>query len=311
MPENNSEKNSGEASSNQNMDTKVRFAYFGTPEIAVTVLNELEKVGYAPALVVTNADRPKGRKQVITPPPVKVWAEQRGIEIYQPETLRDGAAFSKLSEMHAAQPFELFIVAAYGKIIPKNIIELPRRGTLNMHPSLLPKFRGPSPIISVILADQRETGVSIMLLDEQMDHGPIVAQEPTTIPPTEWPMSVLSLEPLLARQGGSLLARTIPGWIAGTINARPQDETAATYCKMINKADGELDIANGDAYQNFLKIQAFAAWPGTYFFHTNTNGTKNRVIIKEAVFENNTLILKRVVPEGKNEMSYSEFVAKR
>lgn len=280
------------------------MAFFGTPDIAVFVLDALEQAGIVPALVVTNPDAPQGRKLIMTPPPAKGWAYERNIEVFQPETLKDDAVAQLLRD----GGFDLFVVVAYGKIIPKSILEIPKHGTLNVHPSLLPKFRGASPIRSAILADVRETGVTVMLMDEQLDHGPILAQESANIAPTDWPMRGRELDELLARKGGALLASVIPRWVAHEVTPREQEHGSATFCTKISKEMGALDLKS-DSYQNLLKIRAFDGWPGTHFF-TEKNGVRMRVkIVDAALASDGTLRITRVIPEGKKEMSFESFMA--
>lgn len=282
--------------------TPLKFAFFGTPQFAVGILDELEKAGFLPSLVVTAPDKPRGRKLVVTPPEVKVWAQKRNIPVLQPEKL-DGTFDFRLST------FDLFIVVAYGKIIPKEILALPRHGSLNVHPSLLPKFRGPSPILSSILLGEKP-GVTIMLMDEQMDHGPIVAQKELEIKDFETnPPYGSELENDLARFGGRLLAEVVPAWISGKITSIPQDHSAATYCKKIQKEDGFLDLSD-DGLKNFRKIRAFHAWPRTYFF-SERQGKKIRVIVTDAELREGKLIIKKVLPEGQRETSYEEFLKRK
>ena len=175
---------------------------------------------------------------------------------------------------------------------------------------MLPKYRGPSPIESTILNDDQDVGVSIMRLDKEMDHGPIVVQE--NIPVAEmnkasnWPVTAPQLEIIAAHFGGSLLAKIIPDWIAGKIIEKEQDHTVATYCKKISKADGLIDL-DADAYTNYLKICAYSGWPGSYFFKEH-GGKKIRVSIKTAIYQEGQLTIKSVVPEGKSEMSYLDFL---
>jgi len=145
------------------------IVFFGTSRFSVIVLEELKKAGIMPELVVTAPDTPQGRKLILTPPPVKAWAQENGVKFLQPQKL-DDSFIGQLSKVNA----QLFLLASYGKIIPQKVLDLPQHGTLNVHPSLLPKYRGPSPIQSQILADDKNVGVSIILLDEKMDHGPIV-----------------------------------------------------------------------------------------------------------------------------------------
>jgi methionyl-tRNA formyltransferase len=275
------------------------YIFFGTPDFSVIILEQLAQGGFLPKLIVTGPDKPKGRNLAMTPPPVKVWAQSHGIPVIQPTTLKDDALATALAEQKA----DVFIVAAYGKILPKKILDIPPKGVLNVHPSLLPHLRGSSPIESAILRDEKETGVSIMLLDEEMDHGPILAAEKLTI--GEWPTAP-ELERTLGEKGGRLLASILPQWLAGTIKAAPQDHAQATFTKKIEKADGLIDLT-ADPYENFRKIKAYAGWPTAYFF-TEKNGTKMRVIIKDAEFKNGNLVITRIVPEGKQEMNYSDFM---
>ena len=272
--------------------------FFGTPEFAVGVLDELEKHGFLPSLVVTALDKPKGRKLIITPPPAKVWAEKRGIPVFQPQKLNEDAV-SRIK----AENSEVFIVAAYGKLIPKSILEIPKHGTLNVHPSLLPRLRGASPIQSSILSEDK-TGVSIMLIDEEMDHGPIVAQEEFSGLP--WPPKASALQNALSKEGGRLLAETLPKYIEGEIIPRQQEHEKATYTKKIEKEDGLLNLSD-DAEKNFRKIQAFDLWPRARFFH-ESRGKRIRTIITDAELQNGILVIKKVLPEGQNEMTYEEFL---
>ena len=284
------------------MSQKIKFIFFGTPQFAVSVLEELNAAGFAPALIVSAPDKPQGRKLHITPPPVKRWADEHRIATLQFEEI--GEVFlNELREENA----DVFVVAAYGKILPKELLEMPKHGSLNVHPSLLPRLRGASPVQSAILEDARDAvGVSIMRMDEKMDHGPIVAQASVEISPEEWPPPARVLEELLAREGGKLLAEILPDWIAGNITPEPQDEAKATFCKKIKKEDGSLDLS-ADPYQNFLKIRAYEGWPGAYFF-SERNGKQVRVKITDAEFKNDALLIKKVIPEGRREMSYSDFL---
>ncbi len=277
----------------------LRFAFFGTPEISVTVANELEKAGYLPAVVITRMDAPVGRGKVLTPPPMKVWAEARGIDVLQPKKITEDVVASLQNT-----EWDLFIVAAYGRLLPQSLLDIPKKGTLNVHPSLLPKLRGPSPIRSAILTDEKETGVSIMVLDVDMDHGPLLGQ--TTVQLDEWPPHALELESILATEGGRLLAEILPQWLEGTLTAVEQDHTQATFCKMLKKEQGLLNLAD-DAYANLLRIRAFEGWPGTYTFFER-RGTRMRVQILDAHMEGKTLAIDTVKPEGKNAMNYADFL---
>jgi methionyl-tRNA formyltransferase len=246
-----------------------RFVFFGTTPLASGVLEELAYASFVPALQYESAD--------ITP--------------------------GFIEELSASE-WDFFVVASFGKIMPKELIEIPKRGTLNVHPSLLPRLRGPSPMRSAILNDEKETGVSIMLMDEQMDHGPLLAQKRVLINP--WPPRGKELDERLAHEGGKLLAQTLPLWLAGEIEPQEQNHDLATYTEKFTKEDGLLDLS-ADAYQNLLKIRAFEGWPGTYARFERT-GKKLRVQILEASLEGNKLLIETVKPEGKKEMRYEDFL---
>jgi methionyl-tRNA formyltransferase len=284
-----------------NKSDDLKIAFFGTPQFAVTILEELKSAGIIPTLIVTAPDKAQGRGLVVTPPPAKVWAEKNNRKYIQPANLE-----KDLTEL-SARSWDLFIVAAYGKIIPENILAMPKYKTLNIHPSLLPKHRGPSPVESSILSDDQDIGVSIMRLDEEIDHGPIIAQEKITKEKIgAWPVAAPILEDIMARFGGTLLAKTIPDWTAGKITEKEQNHAEATYCKKISKADGLVDLS-ADAYSNYLKICAYAGWPGTFFFKER-NGKNIRVTIKRASYKDSQLIIETVTPEGKSEMPYLDFL---
>lgn len=286
------------------MSLKPSIAFFGTPHLAVWVLEELEDAGITPDLIVTAPDRPAGRKLVLTPPAVKVWADTRDLPTLQPASLKDRAEVPELANTE----WDLFIVAAYNIILPQWVLDLPKKGVLNIHPSLLPKLRGPSPIRSAILGDARDAvGVSVMLLDNQVDHGPIVAQARVELP--EWPVRGAVLDELLFREGGRLLAEALPLWLKGEITPEEQDHTQATYSRKFVKTDGELDLA-GDAYQNYLKYCAMDGWPGTFFF-IEQEGVRTRVKITEATYTDGVFKILAVIPEGKKEMPYEVFAQNR
>ncbi|MDB5258843.1 MAG: methionyl-tRNA formyltransferase, methionyl-tRNA formyltransferase [Candidatus Taylorbacteria bacterium] len=298
-----------------------KFAYFGSSIISVHVLDELERFGHVPSLIVTTPDKPVGRKLVMTPNPVKVWGNARSIPVLDPAKL-DNAFVSALSDlMKPAASSEgtgisLFIVMSYGKIIPQAVLDLPKHKTLNIHPSILPKYRGASPIKSAILDDAKDTGVTIMRIDAEMDHGPIVAQREVHI--SEWLINE-EMEKLMAHEGAELLASVIEPWAAGKIPEIEQDHAAATFTKKFAKEDAEIresDIADRP-YETFRKIQAFHDWPSVYFFAENKSAdgsiAKTRVKITAAAYskENDALTIERVIPEGRSEMPYSQFLAGR
>lgn len=280
------------------MKSNIRFAFFGTSHIAVYVLDALEAAGYLPVFVVTMPDKPHGRSMKVAPSAVKEWALTHSIEVFQPEDLQHSHILKNMR-----MSLDVAIVCDYGKIIPKELIEIPRRGFLNVHPSLLPRLRGASPIRSAILNDENPTGVTVIQLDDKMDHGPIVAQKKITV--QNWPVKNSELEKVLLTEGGALLAQVLPHWIAGEIEAREQNHDVATYCEKIEKEDGLLDLS-ANPYKNLLKIRAYEGWPGTYAFFER-NGKNMRVKITDAHIESDLLVIDRVIPEGKREMDYEEF----
>jgi len=279
------------------------FVFFGTPRFATAVLDALESKGLVPALVVTAPDRPQGRGMELTPSLAKQWALERGIDVLTPATLKDQTFLDELQNTD----WDVFVVAAYAKLIPKNLLEMPSMGALNIHPSLLPKFRGPSPALSALLADERATGVSVMQMAEKMDAGPVVAQakmelEEETPEAPGWPMRGSEFEELLATEGGNLLAEVLPFYINGEITPEPQNEADATFTRKFTDKDALIDLA-GDARENYLKIKAFDKGPRAYML---VDG--KRVIIKDAEYANGILTITRVIPEGKKETDYSNFL---
>jgi len=285
------------------MHRDIRFAFFGTSHIAVYALEALKNAGFLLKLIVTAPDARRGRGLTLSPSPAALWAEKYAIPTKKPESISD-TFIKEFQENH----WDVAIVVDYGKILPKTLLDVPRKGFLNVHPSLLPRLRGPSPIRSAILNDDRQTGVSIMLVDEEVDHGPIVAQKKVEIP--SWPLGNAELEKLLLNEGGRLLSTIIPEWIAGNIDAVPQNDDLATYSRKIQKQDGLLDLS-ADGYANLLKIRAYEGWPGTYAYFERggkPDKRKIRVNILDAHLENERLVIDRVKPEGKREMMYDEFL---
>jgi methionyl-tRNA formyltransferase len=276
---------------------RITFVFFGSSRLSVIVLAELEKRGFKPSLIVTTPDKPQGRKLQVQPNVVKKWAQENNIRVESPAKL--DAAFIETLKKESA---DIFIVASFGKILPTALINIPKYKTLNIHPSLLPKYRGASPLPTAILDDAKNTGVTIMRIDEEMDHGPIVAQKPVEI--DEWPVYE-DYEEMMAKEGANLLADILPDWVSGKIKEVEQDHREATYTRKYTKADGEIDLAH-DARANFLKIEAFHEWPQAYFFVTHKN-KKIRVKVTAASFANGKLIIEKVIPEGGKEMAYEDF----
>tara|TARA_Y100000310_G_scaffold329325_1_gene398939 strand:+ start:3046 stop:3975 length:930 start_codon:yes stop_codon:yes gene_type:complete len=232
----------------------MKFVFFGTRELAAKVLERLLQAGYSPAFVVTGPDRPAGRKQKLTASPVKEVALHHNLPLAQPEDPKELLSRSELKEA------EFFVVAAYGNILPKELIELPPKGVLNVHPSLLPLYRGPAPERGVLLSGDKKTGVTVILVDEKVDHGPIVAKEEFSIPED---MRHEELHLKLGEIGGQLLVKTIPLWLQGKITPKEQDHSKATFTKKAKKEDGRIDWSKEAQYIT-RQIRAFYPWPGTY-----------------------------------------------
>jgi methionyl-tRNA formyltransferase len=301
---------------------KLNFVFFGTPDVARGTLEILKENGYLPSLIVTAPDRPQGREMLITPPPVKVWAIENNILYTQPEKLKREEIWDVLGTLgrsdgdgqrkFSAKNFrgeqnipDLFLVVAYGKIIPEEILNMPKFGSINIHYSLLPKYRGASPVESVILNGEIETGVTIQKMKFKLDSGPIMAVEKTKILETE---TAPELKNRLIKIGGDLLVKVLntPSPSGRSPFAEgdliEQDENEATFCKKIKKEDGQIDL-NSDAVKNYNKFRAYAHWPRTFFFKND-----KRIIITEAVLENKNFVIKKVLPEGKKEVKYEDFL---
>jgi methionyl-tRNA formyltransferase len=231
----------------------------GTPQFAVPTLEALYASRHALALVVTQPDRPRGRGRVLAAPAVKVAAHGLGLPVAQPYKIGD-AAFLETIDRFAP---DALVVAAYGKIIPQCLLDLPPLGAVNLHPSLLPKYRGPAPIQWPLIQGDLETGVTIIQLNAQMDAGDILLQEKTAIDPAD---SAESLHDRLAEMGAALLIKTLDGLAENTIIPRPQDHDQATLAPMLKKSDGRIDWQMG-AWALERRIRALNPWPGTFTFH--------------------------------------------
>ena len=271
-----------------------KWIFFGTDEFSVGVLNVLAKNSWRPDLIVTMKDTPQGRKMILTPPAVKVWAEKENIKVIQPESLKTALEFEQ-------EAWDFFVVASYGKIIPQRILDIPNKGVLNVHPSLLPLYRGASPIQSAILVGDEISGVSIMLIDAEMDHGPILDQIEINMSGKNY----LELEKDLAEKGGELLVKTLPSWLSDNLAPKEQAHEQATFTKKIAKEDGELDLSK-PAEENLRKIRAFNPWPVAYF-HLDKNGKKIRIKVLSAHLENDELVFDTIIPEGKKEMKWEDY----
>lgn len=277
----------------------INIAFFGTPELCIPILKRLADAGMTPSLIVTNPDRPVGRKQVLTAPPVKTWAQDHNIPVLQPEVIdKEWIAEFKTYNI------DLSIVVAYGKILPAMLIDTPRYGTLNVHYSLLPKYRGATPVEAAILNGDTTTGVAIQKMVYKLDAGDVLAIETHPIDPN---ITAIDLRDELNQIGAELLVTTIPKYITGNITPQPQDESAVTTCTLIEKSDGEVDLETMNDQELWNRYRAYYGWPGVFYFDENGK----RVKITEAIFEDDPFDqaqgkkfqIKKVIREGGREMT--------
>ncbi len=304
--------------------SNIKIVFFGTTDFVIPTLEHLNDK-YKISAVVTRPDKPAGRDKSLTPPPIKIAAKSLGIPVLQPDKLRDNPEFlEKLKDTEA----DIGIVAAYGKIIPLEILKLPKHGFMNIHPSLLPSYRGPSPVQAAILNGDQETGVSIMVVDKEMDHGPIITSGKVTIGDKKF----TELNNELWQLGTELLVKILPEYLKGGVEITPQDDSKATYYGKIRTEDGEI-LPNDTVKIAYNKVRALNPDPGTYFWIDNGN-KKIRLKILDVDLLNGevgagspsigmlkhdsmpllklnggALILNRVQPEGKKVMSGKDFLS--
>lgn len=235
-----------------------RILFFGTPAFSVPFFEGLIKDPlFEIAAVITQPDRPAGRSGMPTPPAVKIAAEAHGIPVWQPTTLRT----SEVAERMKAFGAELFVVVAYGKLIPAEILAIPPRGCVNVHPSFLPEYRGPSPMQWAIMQGDDQTGVSIMLLDEGMDTGPLLATESITIDGEE---TLRTLSQKVHKRGVPLLIDTLHRYIHGEITPIHQAPTSASPTRLLTREDGHIDWQTWSAVEIDRRLRAFEGWPGAW-----------------------------------------------
>jgi methionyl-tRNA formyltransferase len=233
----------------------IRIVFMGSPEFSVPTLRRIAE-HYTVVGVVTQPDRPAGRGRVLTPPPVKVLALALGIEVVQPEKLREPEVQARLQ----AWAPDLIVVTAFGQILRKSVLELPPHGCINVHASLLPRWRGAAPIQAAILYGDSHTGATIMRMDPGIDTGPILSQQSMEILPDD---TAGTLGERMAEAGADLLIQTLPGYLDGTIQPQVQDETLATYAGMLTKEEGLLDFSHPAAILE-RRVRAFNPWPGVF-----------------------------------------------
>ena len=243
-----------------------RVIFMGTPQFAVPALRALDE-HHQVVGVVTQPDRRAGRGRKVVVSPVKQVALDRELPLFQPKTLGGPEVLARLAGWHP----EVIVVAAFGQLLPGPVLDLPPYGSINVHASLLPRYRGAAPVAAAILDGEPVTGITIMRMDEGLDTGPILAQAECPIAPDE---TTASLTARLADLGAQLLIETLDGWLEGAIEAQPQDDDAATYCDQLEKADGLLDWSRPAAYLD-RQVRACDPWPGAY---TSWQGRRLKVL---------------------------------
>ncbi|MCP4663103.1 MAG: methionyl-tRNA formyltransferase [bacterium] len=232
----------------------LRTVFFGTPEFAVPTLAALAAAGYGPLRVITQPSRPVGRGRRLQDPPVAAWARERGIEVRQPERVKDPDFLAELEELAP----DVAVVVAFGQIFRRRLLELPRHGCINVHASLLPGYRGAAPIQAAIAAGETRTGVTTMQMDRGLDSGPILLQEELDVGAEE---TAGELAPRLAELGAALLVRTLQRLEGGELEPRSQDETLVSHAPLLSKADGRVDWC-ASAEEIFNRLRAYTPWPG-------------------------------------------------
>ncbi len=281
----------------------MQYVFFGSPRFARLVLEETAEILGIPAAIVCNPDRPVGREGVITPPAVKMFVKEKGwgVPMSQP------ANKTELREVCGGLNADVYLVAAYGSIIPEDVLAIPRHGAVGVHPSLLPAYRGPSPLQSALLAGESRTGTTLFLLDKEMDHGPVLAEREL-----EQDVSTLyyeELESLLATLGADLVNETLPRYVAGDIHPEPQDESRATYTRFFRTDDAFVPLAEveralaGDAEgagKIVRRIHAFAFEPGVW----TVNAGGKRIKLLRGDVREGKLVLERVQYAGKKPTSF-------
>jgi methionyl-tRNA formyltransferase len=240
----------------KNIIMKTRVIFMGTPDFAVPSLEALLSYDCEIAAVYTQPDKESGRGRQITSTPVKDMALSRGLPVIQPETLKDRDVVEQIADLRP----DLIVVAAYGRLITPEILALPKFGCLAVHPSLLPQYRGASPVVAAILKGDAVTGVTIILMDKALDNGPVLTRREVSISVED---TTGSLTGRLAKLGAGLLVETIPEWLADRIAPQPQNETEATYTRVIAKEDGQMDW-DLTALELWRKVRAYDPWPGCY-----------------------------------------------
>jgi methionyl-tRNA formyltransferase len=251
----------------------MKLVFCGTPAFAVPTLEALVAAGHEVALVVSQPDRPVRRSQQLTAPPVKQVALAARIPVTQPEKIRNNAEFR--AQLEAIAP-DAIVVVAYGRIIPPWMLALPRLGCINLHGSLLPKYRGAAPIQWAVAMGDAVTGNTTMVLEEGLDTGPILLEQSVEIGPEQ---TAVGLFDLLAKTGAPLVVETLAGLAAGTIHPRPQNHEGATFAPLLDREDGRMDFAARNAHELYNRWRGFQPWPGAF----TTLGGKKLIVHRMAI----------------------------
>lgn len=303
----------------------MKLVFCGTPRFAVPTLQALQAAGHDVALTVVQPDKPVGRTQELTAPPVKQAALALGIEVTQPDKIRNNAEFR--ARLEAIAP-DAIVVVAYGRIVPPWMLALPRLGCINLHASLLPKYRGAAPIQWAVAMGETATGNTTMLLEEGLDTGPILLQQELAIVPEQ---TAADLFDLLAERGAPLVVETLAGLADGGIQPRRQDDAKATLAPLLDREDGHMDFAAHTAAEIYNRWRGFQPWPGAFAYLDGRKIAFTRLLVGsppypnslqagkpgELHFATNWLFLAcakdtwlevcEVQPEGKRRMAAAEF----
>jgi len=294
----------------------VRVIFMGSPDFAIPILKALAK-SYEVVGVVTQPDRPAGRGRKLTSPPIKKLAQELNLSVIQPSKVHNSETINQLTIWEP----EVIIVAAFGQILKKEILDTPPSGCVNVHASLLPRWRGAAPINAAIYHGDKETGITIMKMDEGLDTGPIISQHSIQIDPSD---DAGTLSNKLSELGGKLIIETLPQYLSGEITPLPQKDSAATYAPMLKKADGLLDFAHSTE-QLERKVKAYSPWPGTFMYWSGKilkinkahadhqiSGEPGQTVMRDnlpGVYTNDgILMLDEVQPAGKNKMPGKVFL---
>ncbi len=276
---------------------KIEFIYFSTGFYGEAVLKNLLKENIIPKYIITSVDKPIGRHQTIESGPIKMIAMENNIPYLQPDKLRIEETLQKFKEIITENT--ICVVADYGKILPQSLLDLKTIDFINIHPSILPMFRGPAPLQNTILENKKDTGVTIIQMDQQMDHGPVVAQKEFSINKDIWPCSTKELSDILAKVSADLLIDTLGKYENNQIVYIEQNHDQATYTKMIQKPDAEIFPDKDSIEDIYKKYQAYKLWPEVFYINKDFKRVKIKKMSKDKI--------ERVVVEGKNESDFVGF----